>query len=536
MVGKESDSKTGDSRLDFGVARRLFNSLYEDDAARFAEAGLMRIGDYLIDCQLGAGGGGASYRGVKLGTQHRVTVKLLRRPLGEGKAAQRAWRELDVLEQLRSPSVPQLYEHGMHEGQLFLAYDHIDGMPLDEYCNTNNLDRKARVRLLIEVARALQSVHEHGFIHRDIKPANILVDVEGRPYLIDLGLATLIDADPQTSLMDEGQPVGTLAFMAPEQARGDRSNISTRSDIYGLAATACFVLTDKTPHDTDADLPEVIRRVGQDPPRDIRDLDPNLPKPLAVILNKALTPCHEDRFSSVTGFADDLQRWLDDRPVQSQPPSWWRNWWLAVKRHPAHWAWGAAASMLITGLAVFGMVEQLQAYQALEEQVKAEYTIDQLDLQQVELESMLAEERAKLDIILEQSSKWSATLAAAVSDEDYRTAFAILTMLKAAIELGHFSADQLFDAEQVRMVLVARDVTVDGDELDEMLVQLEFSERPMNLLIHRVLNSVFPNELEMPDRMMAWLRAVLDIEGLWDDEIVGEIEERLWDLYRGARE
>ena len=107
-------------------------------------------------------------------------------------------------------------------------------------------------------------------------------------------------------------------------------------------------------------------------------------------------------------------------------------------------------------------------------------------------------------------------------------------MLTAAIELGHFSADQLFDAEQVRMVLADRDVAVDGDELNEMLVQLEFSERPMNLLIYRVLNSVFPNELEMPDRMMAWLRAVLDIEGLWDDDIGGEIEERLWGLYRGA--
>ena len=177
MAGNESDSKTGDSRLAFGEVKRLFNSLYEDDAECFAEAGLMRIGDYLLDCQLGARGGGTSYRGVKLGTQRRVTVKLLRRPLGEGKAAQRAWRELDVLEQLRSPSVPQLHEYGMHEGQLFLAYEYIDGVPLDEYCNTNNLDRKARVRLLIEVARALQSVHEHGFIHRDIKPANILVDV-----------------------------------------------------------------------------------------------------------------------------------------------------------------------------------------------------------------------------------------------------------------------------------------------------------------------------------------------------------------------
>ena len=533
MVGNESDSQIEDSRLEFGVVKRLFKSLYEDDAEHFAEAGLMRIGDYLLDCQLGAGGGGASYRGVKLGTQRRVTVKLLRRPLGEGKAAQRAWRELDVLEQLRSPSVPQLHEHGMHEGQLFLAYDHIDGMPLDEYCNTNNLDRKARLRLLIEVARALQSVHEHGFIHRDIKPANILVDVEGRPYLIDLGLATLID-NPQTSLTDEGQPVGTLAFMAPEQARGDRSDISTRSDIYSLAATACFVLTDKTPHDTDADLPEVIRRVGQDPPRDIRDLDPNLPKPLAVILNKALSPCDEDRFSAVAGFADDLQRWLDDRPVQSQPPSWWGNWWLTVKRHPAHWAWGAAATVLITGLAVFGMVQQVQAYQALEEQVKAEYTIDQLELQQAELESTLAEERAKLVHIKALSSRWSATVATAFRDEDYRTAFGMLTMLTAAIELGYFDADQLFDAEQVRMVLADPDMAVDGDELTEMLVQLEFSERPMNLLIHRVLNSVFPNELEMPDRMMAWLRAVLDIEGLRDDEIVGEIEERLWDLYRGA--
>ena len=536
MARNDSDSPSGDSPLESGVVERLFSSLYEDDAECLAEAGLTRIGDYLLDCQLGTGGGGAVYQGVKLGTQRTVTVKLLRRPLGEGKAAQRAWRELDVLEQLRCPAVPRLHEHGMHGGQLFLAYDHIDGVPLDEYCESNTLNRRARVTLLVKVARALQSVHERGFLHRDIKPANILVDAEGRPYLIDLGLATLIDADPQTSLTDEGQPVGSLATMAPEQARGHRSEISTRTDIYSLAATACFILTGKTPHDTDAELPEVIRRVGQDPPRDSRHLDPTLPKPLVAILDRALAPRHEDRFSSVSDFADDLERWLDGRPVESQPPSWWRNRRLAIKRHPARWAWGAAASAAITGLAVFGMVGHVQAYQALESQVKAEYAVDQLELQKTDLERTLAEEGAKLDRIMGLSPAWSATVVTTFEDEDYRSAFGMLTLLTAAIELGYPDPDQLFDTEEVRMVLADRDIRFNENELAEMLAQLEFSERPMNLLIHRVVESVFPDEPDMPDRMMAWLRAVIDIEGLLDEEILDEIEERLRDLYRGGGE
>ena len=302
---------------------------------------LPRIGAYHIDRRLGAGGSGVVYHAVRPGWSEEYAIKLLHRPVGDGLTARRALRELDVVERLRLPSLPRVFDYDVHaDGRLFIVSEYVDGLPLDQHCTAHDLDRHARVQLLVRVARVLHQLHQHGVIHRDVKPGNVLVGPDGEPRLIDLGIAALITDDPLETWSDDQGPVGSPAFMAPEQARGEPAASAIPVDLYGLGATACYLLTGQTPHLRGATLFESIRRVATTAPRRARELDPDLPAPLAAVLDRAIAGRPEDRFHSAAALADDLERWVEGRPVRSQPPSWWRNRWLSIRRHPRRWGLG----------------------------------------------------------------------------------------------------------------------------------------------------------------------------------------------------
>lgn len=325
-----SPSATGHDGLpDFDAAHRLFTAVEENDSddpsisggnSGGGGGGFPQIAGYVIDRLLGAGGGGTVYRAVRAGSEHTVAIKLLNRRLGAGHGApeaQRAWRELHLLGQLRLPCLPHVHDYDEHEGRLYIVTDYVDGLPLAEYCREHDLDREARVKLLAAVADCVQTLHEHGVIHRDVKPANIIINPHGQPIIIDLGIAALLTDDVMDTLTAEGAPIGSPAFMAPEQARGDRNTISTRSDVYSLGATAYYILTGEPPHDMTATIHEAVRRVAQDDPRDPRELDKTLPKPLAAVLWKAVSRKPADRYASAAGFAADLRHWLNREPVDA---------------------------------------------------------------------------------------------------------------------------------------------------------------------------------------------------------------------------
>jgi hypothetical protein len=370
----ESDSSpavgTIDEPIEFLTASRLADAITvhwsdEDDAADVDDAGLPRIGDYLLNRRLGGGGSGTVYHAVLPGWNDEFAIKYLHVPVGEGRASRRLRRELDIVEQLELPSTPRVFEYGVQDGRMYIVSEHVDGVPLDAFCDDKGLGRRQRVRLLVRVARAVHALHECGVLHRDLKPSNILVRPDGSPVVIDLGIATLIGDDPAETITADGAPIGSVAYMAPEQARGEKTAGTIRADVYGLGATACRVLTGATPHDVE-DLPVLpaLAEVGGEPGRAPRDLDPTLPAPLAAIVGRALDDDPLRRFSSASDMADDLERWLDRRPVQSQPPSWWRNGWLSARRHPGRWAWGTVTGGLVAGLVVMTAVSRVNAAEA----------------------------------------------------------------------------------------------------------------------------------------------------------------------------
>jgi serine/threonine protein kinase len=345
LIRKDDDARTpeneagqgpDDTRLaDFAAAQRLFGELQaetEPDLDTAADA--PTIPGYHIESQIGGGGGGTVYLAHDVARARAVAIKIMRRPMGGDAGAQRAWREVMLLERLDLPCVPRVVEAGEYEGHLYVVTEYVDGPSLDAYCNDHDLGLRERAELLAEVADALQMLHEHGVIHRDIKPSNILVRSDGRPVIVDLGLASLFGDDATVTITEEGVPVGSPAYMSPEQARGEQSALSTRSDVYSLGATAYWVLLGQTAHDTSGSIHETIHRVAVDPARAPRDLRDDVPRRLAAVLAKSVEMDPTRRYDSAAAMADDLRRFLAGDPVEATPPGRMRRFTRAMQRHP----------------------------------------------------------------------------------------------------------------------------------------------------------------------------------------------------------
>lgn len=322
-----------------------------DDASGFSLSG------YTMEALLGEGASGRVYRARRDATGLAVAVKVIHRRVGAGHGetpeAQRAWRELDLLAQLRLPCLPRLLDYGVAGGRLYMVTELVDGPPLDRHCAEHEMGRPERVALLADLAEGVQSLHERGVIHRDIKPSNVLVNGHGQPVIIDLGVASMLARDALETLTAEGAPIGSPAFMAPEQARGERDKISTRTDVYALGATALVVLTGRTPHElTGATIHDAIRRVADEPAREPRSIDPSLPKRLAAVIGKALSPRPQDRYASAGEFGEDLRRWLRGEPVEAAPAGPVVRFARWLRRHPVIATGGAAAMVGVVTLAV----------------------------------------------------------------------------------------------------------------------------------------------------------------------------------------
>ncbi|MCL4220187.1 MAG: serine/threonine protein kinase [Phycisphaerales bacterium] len=298
------------------------------------------IDGYVIERELGRGAGGVTYLASKQASHAHVALKVLHAVFGQGPDDRRAWRELDLLQQIRSPNVPRLLDFGVTGHSLYVATEFVEGAPLSRRFQTATPadldDLRTRVTLLARLAAAAHTLHELGVIHRDLKPSNVIIAAGDEPFIIDLGIALLISPDPMQTLTTDGTPVGTPAFMAPEQARGERSLISTRSDVYALGAIGLWLLTGQTPHDlTGATLHEAVRRVGSDQPRSPRAIAPRLPKALSAVLAKACAMRPADRYGSASELAADLRRYLDGRTVEATAPGLWRACTDWAAHHPA---------------------------------------------------------------------------------------------------------------------------------------------------------------------------------------------------------
>ncbi len=314
----------------------------------------MRIGPCHLVRLLGEGGMGAVYEARQEGLDRPVAIKFMKSGIVSKSARARFLHEAKLLSRLRHPGIAQVHEVGLHDlgaGRVSLPYYVLelvpDARPLGRWVAEQRLDDRALIELYVAVAQAVVHGHRLGVIHRDLKPANILVDPEGRPKVIDFGLARTEDDQLVTRSFETetGAIVGTLPYMSPEQLGGGEQ-VDTRSDIYALGVILYELLTGHRPHEfRGKSLPEAVAMVRETAPPRPRRFRPDLSVDLETICLKALRKDPDERYASVDALIEDLERWSRGLPVLARPQSAAYAFRLYARRNKA--LVGAMAAFLV---------------------------------------------------------------------------------------------------------------------------------------------------------------------------------------------
>lgn len=283
-----------------------------------------QLGRWRLQHEIGRGGMAVVYRAQSVaGPAGQVAaVKVLSLGTLARSGHERLLAEQQALLRLRHPLIAPLYEAGLAEDETpWMAMALVDGQGIDAWCAGKALDVPDRVRLVLQVAEALAYAHRNLVIHRDIKPSNVMVDRDGHVRLLDFGIARLTDAVAERTLTS--MRALTPEYAAPEQLLG--APPSTSMDVYGLGALLFRLLTGQPPGaDTSGGPRPASRAVRADASlaaHERAQLARSLRGDLDTILRKALAAQPEARYASVEAMADDLTRWLQQRPIRARPPS-----------------------------------------------------------------------------------------------------------------------------------------------------------------------------------------------------------------------
>jgi serine/threonine protein kinase len=286
-----------------------------EEAAPYLSDPSRRLGQYVLVAHLGEGGMGDVWKAWDLKLPRWVAIKFLKS--SDPGHVKRFQNEAECVARLHHPNIAQIHDTDLvqpdfprYGGHPFIVMQFVEGKTLD----MAGLPADQVVRIGVDLARALEAAHRQGIIHRDIKPQNILVTTHGHPYVMDFGLAKLISTERTSS----GVVLGTLAYMSPEQASGDPSQVDERSDIYSLGATLYTVLCGQSPFRGETTI-ALLRKICTEepiPPRQIRD---SIPRNVEHVVLTAMAREKKRRYSSAESFANALGACLAGSPVA--PPS-----------------------------------------------------------------------------------------------------------------------------------------------------------------------------------------------------------------------
>lgn len=242
----------------------------EDDALAGQE-----IGAYKVIGELGHGGMGAVYLAERADGKftQRVALKLLKREMNTGAIRRRFRREREILASLDHPNIARLLDAGTTTDKIpFLAMEYVDGLPIDEYCDRNDLGLEERLRLFRKVCSVVDFAHRSLVIHRDLKPSNILVTADGTPKLLDFGISKIVTEETDTTATVTRLGVMTPSYASPEQLRSE--SVTTAADIYSLGVILYQLLSGHRPFESkESDLKAILKAVT--------DIDPPLPSSIA---------------------------------------------------------------------------------------------------------------------------------------------------------------------------------------------------------------------------------------------------------------
>ncbi|MBL8896875.1 MAG: tetratricopeptide repeat protein [Planctomycetes bacterium] len=301
-----------------------------------------RLGRYRLGRELGRGGMGIVYAAIDEELGREVALKVLSLPPGANEELRRRFVfEAQACARLNHPNIAAIYE----ASDELIAMQLIDGPPLSAHRGESP---RRIARWIADAARAVQVAHEHGIVHRDLKPQNLLLEGE-RIFVTDFGLAKALDIEDPISR--SGHLLGTPAYMAPEQAQGAAHLVDARTDVWGLGATLFDLLAGRPPF-AERDALALLRRLAHDEPPRLRSVCRSAPRELDLIVARCLQRESAQRYPSALALAEDLERWLEGRPVQARPPGFAYRAQKLLARHPrtAALATSALLALLVVGL------------------------------------------------------------------------------------------------------------------------------------------------------------------------------------------
>jgi len=251
------------------------------------------VAGYRIDSTLGEGGMGTVYRATQLSLERVVALKVLTAELSSDPDFRERFRREGLLQAaLDHPHIVTVYEAGEAENRLFLAMRMVEGPTLKELILRRQLDDRRALRLLTQVAEALDAAHAKGLIHRDVKPQNVLVGAGDHAYLADFGLTK---ANDDAAMTETGQFVGTIDYISPEQARGARA--TARSDVYALTAVLWECLTGRVPFVSSTEERVLLAHLTEPPPR-LSEMRPDLPAAIDDVVAQGMAKDPQERPAS----------------------------------------------------------------------------------------------------------------------------------------------------------------------------------------------------------------------------------------------
>ena len=273
------------------------------------------ISHYKVLKKLGEGGMGVVFRAMDLSLEREVALKFLPRRYNNNLAMkQRFEREARAAAALDHPNICGVFEVGeTADGRLFIAMPFYQGETLKQKILDNSISVKDAVEYAIQAAEGIAQAHQAGIIHRDIKPENMLVTESGRLKILDFGVAKIADAD----LTQKGMLLGTISYMSPEQAAGEK--VDSRSDLWSLGLVLYEMLTGKQPFKTD-EISTMISTILLREPVPVSQIAENIPPQLEKIISKALKKNKDKRYVNALEFADDLKQIKSVISVLDQPP------------------------------------------------------------------------------------------------------------------------------------------------------------------------------------------------------------------------
>src|SRR5437867_3633419 len=282
---------------------------------RFVEM-LGELGDYELLEEVGRGGQGVVYRAHQKSLNRTVALKVIGLGCWATEAhVKRFRREAEAAASLDHPRIVPIYEVGERDGQCYFSMQFVEGGQLDEVVSRRPMSIRQAAELIAKVSRTVHYAHEHGILHRDIKPGNILLDANGEPHLTDFGLARLVESE--STITQTMEVLGTPSYMAPEQAVGNNTQLTSATDVYGLGAVLYELLTGH-PAFAGGTTYETIKLLLDTEPRQPRLWNRKIDRDLSTICLKCLEKDPKRRYSSALALAEDLERWLKHEPIRAR--------------------------------------------------------------------------------------------------------------------------------------------------------------------------------------------------------------------------